>query len=48
MALYTFQAVRCAPTIQQPLIQAFNHLSPCPVFDLSAANKLLDENGWVK
>lgn len=22
--------------------------APCPVFDLTAANKLLDDNGWVK
>jgi peptide/nickel transport system substrate-binding protein len=26
----------------------YDPLAPCPLFDLAAANKLLDDNGWVK
>jgi len=26
----------------------YDPYAPCPVFDLAAANKLLDDNGWVK
>jgi peptide/nickel transport system substrate-binding protein len=26
----------------------FEPIAPCPVFDLVAANKLLDDNGWVR
>ena len=40
--------VCCAPTIPRRYIRAMMLMPPCPEFNPAAANKLLDDNGWVK